>query len=771
MDPASIFALVEGSAGLALKCLSVAKSLNDLASKYKQSKLTILSMVQNLDTMRLVWGRIGKWSQDYVENNADQGHASSVDDNELFNRLERSLEIGDLIMGALEEDIQPYTTRIEKLGVGGRARLVWNETILRAHEDRLGHQAQAMTMLLQILQLELSSSRSSSLRRSSQVFLKSDESAYSIVPSCMSSRYSTSTIQDSRIEESEAMEYRYLSFEDSLFTARVYKRNYRTGLIDQLFKSRSSKTLRRGIQRSSQILDSPGDIARRNLLENQAVEDRVREASLTETSMIRLQPDWLDVEIYFDEADLKGVSRLQNYVRKGTPLKRDEDQYLYLRDIIRHTFYDSEAELPSRSSHSWTGVDGLSVLRHALYRRDTDVIKEILKIYRGPYSGAVLVELEGQLLFETQTQYLRPHNSLELIARLVEAGTDVNCVNDAGFQPLHLLSMRENDYEVFKLLIEQGADIEARVSVLAWEKLTPKRQASLCPVKNFSPLQIACYCGRVSNTVILLRLGATLDAAYDPQKHPIILALQSGDQQTIVSIVAYVQPVIPRHSSISYRSVGLETLAMQVYNGCKALEEDQIVSFVDKVLMCTSDHNSIVDHNPRLTKIYHLLAKCKTLSKEAYLCDLILKLLSATSANIDKPDGAGHTPLSIAAHELHYVTVKLFLEHGAKLPITFTMASVTSYTGNDADETLYNRMRFLLRQHSCLNNTSDDVSVLGLRQGDSNHAIPLEDFQQATSSQHSQELQVLDIHIHIPDFDADQVCGTGMREVPKKSES
>ena len=60
--------------------------------------------------------------------------------------------------------------------------------------------------------------------------MKSDESAFSIVPSRLSSRLSSSTVtigHDSSIDDTASLEYRRLSFEDDLFSAMVYKRNYR----------------------------------------------------------------------------------------------------------------------------------------------------------------------------------------------------------------------------------------------------------------------------------------------------------------------------------------------------------------------------------------------------------------------------------------------------------------------------------------------------------------------------------------------------------------
>ena len=71
--------------------------------------------------------------------------------------------------------------------------------------------------------------------------MKSDESAFSIVPSRLSSRFSFSTSRTSRrgsTDDVTKMEYHPLSFEDDLFTARVYKRNYRSKLSYQNQKQR-----------------------------------------------------------------------------------------------------------------------------------------------------------------------------------------------------------------------------------------------------------------------------------------------------------------------------------------------------------------------------------------------------------------------------------------------------------------------------------------------------------------------------------------------------
>lgn len=141
MDPVTIVGLVEGSIRLAVQCGSVAKSLNNLAGQYKYAKLTISTMVQNLDIMQLAWDRIGIWSKECMP----------TDNDILAHRLERFLETGSLVLDALEEDLRSYD--VSKVTFTQRSRLVWNENTLQGHQNRIRDQAQSMSLLLQAIQL------------------------------------------------------------------------------------------------------------------------------------------------------------------------------------------------------------------------------------------------------------------------------------------------------------------------------------------------------------------------------------------------------------------------------------------------------------------------------------------------------------------------------------------------------------------------------------------------------------------------------------------
>ena len=233
-DPVTILGIVNGSAGLVLKCGSVIKSLHEVAGKHKKAGISIMSLVSEVDTIELAWTRIKDWAEAYSKDAAvDTG---------LLERLNRSLECGALVMSALQNDISDYQRNGPTLSFRQRSKAVWNETALQDHQDRVRGQAVAMSLLLQVLQLPTIEGQSKLLQESNHVFQNSDESAYSIVPSRRSSSIQSSNARDS-VEITDLV-YRRLSFEDDLFAGPVYKRRYGDPLIHSEFR-RNLETISR----------------------------------------------------------------------------------------------------------------------------------------------------------------------------------------------------------------------------------------------------------------------------------------------------------------------------------------------------------------------------------------------------------------------------------------------------------------------------------------------------------------------------------------------
>ena len=258
-DPISIISLLEGSISLIFQCGSVAKTLNDMIGKFNLAQLTIMSLIQEVETIEMAWSRIREWSQN---------HSEAASDIRFFERLNRSLECGALVLSALEQDLADYDGVSTDLTFRKRASLAWNERALLDHQHRVRGQVQAMSLLLLVLELPTSNDRHAVLQKEEQVLQQSDESAYSIVPSRRSSQIRYSRVsssarnRDSHLSvDSTELVYRRLSFENDLFTAQVYKRNYRNSLINSLFRSGSRAKLQRnrsiGIRSSSSTRSDP----------------------------------------------------------------------------------------------------------------------------------------------------------------------------------------------------------------------------------------------------------------------------------------------------------------------------------------------------------------------------------------------------------------------------------------------------------------------------------------------------------------------------------
>ena len=228
VDPISMISLVEGSITLIVQCGSAIKSLNEIASKYKQAELILSSMIQEVDVIELAWKRIKDWFESYT-NEAGNG--------ELLERLDKSLKCGTNVISALQDDLIDYGSK--RLGFMQRSRLNWNEKALRDHQDRIRGQVQAMSLLMQVIELPTSKARSKQLQTAQNTFLKSDESAYSIVPSRMSI-LSSACDSLSSVESAEFIQHRW-GFEGDLLGARVYKRNYAKNLIKSVLLSKVAK--------------------------------------------------------------------------------------------------------------------------------------------------------------------------------------------------------------------------------------------------------------------------------------------------------------------------------------------------------------------------------------------------------------------------------------------------------------------------------------------------------------------------------------------------
>ena len=516
MDPVTVVQIVEGSLSLALQCGHAAKTLNDIAAKYRYAELTIISMVQGLDTIQLAWNQIGDWSQRYVPKTAG--------DSEFLERLQRSLQNGFIIMDALERDLKPY--QIKHLSFMQRSKAVWNENTFRAHQERISYQVVAMTCLLQAIQLKSSLARTRLIDEAEPMLRRSDESAYSIVPSRMSSRASGSrqrtSLGGTSIASAE-MAYRRLSFEDDLFTATAYKRNYRNQLINHLFDSKRARPLKPTSLSETwtkSIVSGTdggglGPSSRESLqvhVQKEFIDEQARQNNIS--SPQNLSKSYTDKALleacHCGDAEVVGVCLkhqgsfdVQNRTRKLLLLEALKDAILLGYHDVVESLLSLRIPINTRVWWSMSGTDGWLPLQFAAHRGDVSMVKLLLK------AGANVSPTDSG----TKPIHIASHRgSLEITSMLLSAGAAIDSTDTHGFEPIHLASMYVDRSAQIALLVSAGANVEA------FNPLAPSWQKS--------PLQLACLTGQLANVYTLLNLGAIKDTGRHLLDAPLGIAIR-----------------------------------------------------------------------------------------------------------------------------------------------------------------------------------------------------------------------------------------------------
>jgi hypothetical protein len=145
MDPVTILSIAGAAGSLAFKCGTIVQTLHCLRERFKQAELTILSVIQDCRTIELAWSQIEKWA---ANNTNDDGEHE-----ELAERLQDSIYSGKLFMAELEKDLASLERTPKYSALRRRTKIVWNESMLRVHQDRIQRQICALTLLLEVIQL------------------------------------------------------------------------------------------------------------------------------------------------------------------------------------------------------------------------------------------------------------------------------------------------------------------------------------------------------------------------------------------------------------------------------------------------------------------------------------------------------------------------------------------------------------------------------------------------------------------------------------------
>ena len=666
MDLITIVQVVEGSLSLALQCGNATKTLSDIAAKYKYAKLTITSMVQGLDTIQLAWSQIGEWSKDYVPETAG--------DRDFLQRLQRSLENGFMIMDALEGDLKPYQTSI--LSFMQRSKAIWNENTLRGHQDRISHLALAMNCLLQAIQLKSSLARTRLMHEAEPLLRRSDESAYSIVPSCMSSRVSKSNYRNSGTSIASAeMIYRRLSFENDLFTATAYKRNYRNPLIDHLFNSRRPRPLKPNFMSATRIISTASSLDCGALIPNthESLQIHVQKEFANEeakqSSVSALESlSKSDNDKALLEACRSGDTKLvesclksnqsydvQSFARKLLLLELLKDAIVAGHlDVVRKLL-SLNIPLNSRPWSSLSETYDWLPLQYSAHRCDVAITNLLLE------AGANVSPTGSG----TKPIHIASHRgSLEITSILLSAGAAADTPDTFGFQPIHLASTYAERSTQIALLVSAGASVEA---------LNP-----LAPSWQKSPLQLACLTGQLANVSTLLELGATKDMGRSLLDAPLGIAIRQrhvGIVRTLLEHGAdpnYASKSISKSlfamQSLRLEGPGMTPLSLLVKSFGNARRKTALdQAMLDLLLKHGANIRSKDDKG---NQVLHYLCKSQSslnldFRNNAAEERLVLTLLDE-GIDINAANYNGQCPLYLAAVNCNTQLISLLLLNGAK---------------------------------------------------------------------------------------------------------
>lgn len=310
--------------------------------------------------------------------------------------------------------------------------------------------------------------------------MKSDESAFSIVPSKMSSRLSMSTGPSSyrnSISSYASMVYSRLSFEDDLFTARVYKRNYRSPRLRRFWEKKPDH-------------DHESVTSRQEVHQVVVAESKVSRPFKVSTT-VRSSPMVVNSEAGNSNTGPIMISHISDVHSEGEnqdpkdPLMNMGQELttggLEVTTLMISRNCDSLHVCPIHSSF----IEDIGFMEPLLQNGGPDydsshILSELMYCARGirwlplhvfavtgnlPVVQLLLekgVSVSAEMKYGIQAIHLGARNgSITVLAALIEAGADVNCKDRDGYQPLHYLSDSQDRPDVIQYLAEQGAEVDS----------------------------------------------------------------------------------------------------------------------------------------------------------------------------------------------------------------------------------------------------------------------------------------------------------------------
>ena len=406
------------------------------------------------------------------------------------------------------------------------------------------------------------------LAKGENILRKSDQSAMSIVPSRRSSRTSVHS-RDSRRPSADSSElvYQELTIDDDLFTARVYKRNYRNNIMQFYRKPRQTRTTPGGNGNDHQILTELPAILSRcewtahvNYLTwaDTPVEDIIEGPLIDQlihplNSLYQKLVPWPHVSKFVEIYEL---TTILDVLRSTTEHFNEWKQCILYeaceqknRNLVKALLDHGVWKNGYRPTGTAARLRQTTPLHVAACLADIEMVKLLIK--EAPEMGPILREDDNGY----QPLHIAcREGSLDLVAELILAGANVNSFSQrTRDQPLHVAAKSAaSNLAILHCLRIHGANPHARTDqgdtalhLVCMNNNLPKLSVLLdwnppLSVKDedgWTPLHVACRYGSREMVRELLSAGSFAYAKTKLGRDPLHVACTRGDLSVVEELL------------------------------------------------------------------------------------------------------------------------------------------------------------------------------------------------------------------------------------------
>ena len=484
------------------------------------------------------------------------------------------------------------------------------------------------------------------------------------------------------------MIYRRLSFEDDLFTARVYKRNYRNPMLLRPIKTKPQKTsaisqneghsMFKRFMNDRRVIPStetsaPNKVASFNhgkmapdVFASYLKRERVIESQLSKS------PDGSDTT--FDEARedetldprLALPSRARSRQRIISASK--ESSRIFMNACEQGDYNTVQTFLNMghdvHSQRAYPDSPGFGAIHAATMYGHTEIVQILLQhgasiedrttsigarpLHLAAQSGnapmvQLLLRYGAQIGAENQLGEQPIHLAakfglIEALRALIDGGATLHCSDHGRHQPLHCAAEYSNRPDMIEFLVHAGADINA------WKM-------------NERPLHIACRLNLVGNVRALLALGAKTTSGFPSGSSPLYTAIEHGSMDALEALLEHgVDTDWPGFIRTTALHSSLDIRASNVLAAKRSLQ---------LLLRYKADVNAQDDEGD--TALHKVARQAwKQLSgRQIQLASILLD----NNADRDALNKSGNTPLYYTTKGRQYALSMLLIKSGARLLI------------------------------------------------------------------------------------------------------